>query len=56
MPELINANSQTSDEKHQMFLLKKQVVDAVLAEARIDENGDIHIKFRAGFLRQSEKA
>jgi chromosome segregation ATPase len=46
MTELINVNPQTSEEKHQVFLLKKQIVDRVIAEARIDENRDIHIKFR----------
>ena len=46
MAELINSNPQTSEEKHQVFLLKKQIVDRVIAEARIDENRDIHIKFR----------
>jgi site-specific DNA recombinase len=55
MTELIHANPQTPEEKHQVFLLKKQVVDVVLAEARIDENREIHLKFRAGFLRQSKR-
>ena len=55
MAELINANPQNPEEKHQVFLLKRQVVDAVLAEARIDENREIDIKFRAGFLSQAEQ-
>jgi len=50
MADLINANPQTSEELHQVFLLKKQIVDKVLMEARIDENREIHIKFRTEFL------
>jgi hypothetical protein len=50
MAELINSNPQTSEEKHQVFLLKKQIVDKVIAELRIDENRDIQIKFRTDFL------
>ena len=56
MAELITANPQNPDEKYQVFLLKKKVVDAVLAEARIDENREIHIKFRTDFLSQAEQA
>ncbi len=50
MDELINADPQTSEERHQMFLLKKQIVDRVLVEVRIDENRAIHLKFRTDFL------
>ncbi len=50
MAELINANPQTPEECHQVFLLKKRIVDSVLAEARVDENREIHIKFRTDFL------
>jgi len=49
MAELIHANPHTSEERHQLFLLKKRIVDTVLAEVRIDENRDIHIKFRTDF-------
>jgi site-specific DNA recombinase len=48
--KLIHANPQTSEEKHQVFLLKKQIVDTVLMEARVDENREIHVKFRKDFL------
>ena len=48
--ELIHANSQTPEERHQVFLLKKRIVDTILEEARIDENREIHIKFRTDFL------
>ena len=37
-----------------MFLLKKRIVDTVLAEARIDENREIHVKFRTDFLTRVE--
>lgn len=50
MTELIHANSQTQEERHQVFLLKKRIVDTILEEARIDENREIHIKFRTDFL------
>jgi hypothetical protein len=50
MTELINANPQTTEERHQVFLLKKRIVDTVLVEVRIDENREITIKFRTDFL------
>lgn len=53
MAELINANPQTPEERHQVFLLKKRIVDTVLAEVRIDENREIHVKFRTDFLNQA---
>jgi len=53
MAELINANPKTPEEKHQVFLMKKRIVDTVLAEARIDENREIHIKFRTNFSTHS---
>lgn len=46
---MTNASSQTPNERHQVFLLKKRIVDAVLAEARIDENCEIYVKFRTDF-------
>ena len=54
MAELIHANPPTSEERHQVFLLKKRIVDAVLAEARIDEKREIHVKFRTDFLNRVE--
>ena len=50
MTELIHANPQTPEERHQMFILKQRVVDTVLEEARIDKNRDVHVKFRTDFL------
>jgi hypothetical protein len=53
MVEVINANPQTPEERHQIFLLKKRIVDTVLAEVRIDENREINVKFRTDFLNQA---
>ena len=50
MAELINANPQTPEERHQVFLKKKRIVDTILVEASIDENREIHVKFRTDFL------
>ena len=49
MVELIHADPQTPEERHQVFLLKKRVVDTVLAEAQVDQNRQIHMKFRSDF-------
>lgn len=51
MAELIHANPQTIEERYQVFLLKKRIVETVLREARIDENREIHVKFRTDFLK-----
>jgi len=53
MAELINANPQTPEERHQVFLKKKRIVDTILVEARIDENREIHIKFRTDLLNHA---
>ena len=50
MTELIHANPQTPEERHQVFMLKKRIVDTVLEEARIGKNREIHVKFRTDFL------
>lgn len=50
MAELIAADPQTPDERHQVFLLKKRIVDTVLMDARIDEKREIHIRFRTDFF------
>ena len=52
MAGLIHAIPQTPDERHQVFLLKKRIVDTVLADARIDENREIHVKFRTDFFNR----
>jgi hypothetical protein len=53
MVELINADPQTPEERHQVFVLKKRVVDTVLEEARIDQSREIHIKFRSDFTTRT---
>jgi hypothetical protein len=50
MNQLVKAAPQTAKECHQLFLLKKRVLDTVLAYARIDGNREIHVKFRTDFL------
>jgi hypothetical protein len=50
MTKLIHADPQAPEERHQVFMLKKQIVDRVLVEVRIDENRAIHLKFRTDFL------
>ena len=42
---------QTPEERHQLFGLKKRIVDLLLAEAIIDENREIHIKVRVDLLK-----
>jgi DNA invertase Pin-like site-specific DNA recombinase len=53
MAELIDATPQNPEERHQVFLLKKRIVDTVLVEARIDENREILVKFRTDFLNHA---
>ncbi len=53
MVELINANPQTPDERHQVFLVKKQILNTVLLEARIDKDREIHVTFRTDFLNHA---
>ena len=50
MAELIHANPQTPEERHQVFMLKKRIVNTVWEEAGINENREIHVKFRTNFL------
>ncbi len=51
MEELKNAIPETPEERHQIFLLKKRIVDMLLAEATIDENREIHVKVRMDLLK-----
>ena len=53
MVELIHADPQTPEERHQVFVLKKRIVDTVLEEARIDQNRRIHIKFCSDFTTRT---
>ncbi len=54
MAELIHANPQTPEERHQVFMLKKRIVDTVLEEARIGENREIHLRFRTNFTMRGK--
>jgi hypothetical protein len=42
---------QTSEERHQLFGLKKRIVDVFWMEATIDENREIQIKVRVDLLK-----
>jgi hypothetical protein len=44
---LNRAAPQTLEEQHRVFLLKKQLVDELVAESMIDGKRDIHVEFRA---------
>jgi hypothetical protein len=48
--ELNSATPQTPEEKHRVFLMKKQLVDELVAEALIDGKRDIRVKFRAKII------
>jgi len=50
--ELNNANPKTLEELHLVFLLKKQLVDELVAEAMIDGKRDIQVEFRAKIMDQ----
>lgn len=51
MDELKKAAPQTVEERHRVFLLKKRIVDTLLAEARIDQNREIHVTIRVNLLK-----
>ena len=44
--ELNSVLSQTPDEQHRIFLLKKELVDELVEEAVIDGKRDIQVQFR----------
>lgn len=48
--ELNNAIPKTPKEQHCIFLLKKQLVDELVAEAMIDGKRDIQVEFRAKIM------
>ncbi len=50
--ELNNANPKTPEEQHLVFLLKKQLVDELVAEAMVDGKRDIQVEFRAKIMDQ----
>jgi hypothetical protein len=51
LEDVINANPQSDEERHQLFLRKRRFVDALLEEVVIDGDRQIHVKFRADILR-----
>jgi len=51
--ELNNAILKTPEEQHRVFLLKKQLVDELVAEAMIDGKRDIQVEFRAKIMDQA---
>lgn len=48
--DLNKAISKTPEEQHRVFLMKKQLVDELVAEAMIDGKRDIQVEFRAKIL------
>ncbi|NJC98405.1 MAG: hypothetical protein FIB03_19085 [Anaerolineae bacterium] len=50
--ELNNANPKTPEEQHRIFVMKKQLVDELISEARIDCKRDIQVEFRAKIMDQ----
>lgn len=48
--EFKKAIPKTPEEQHRVFLLKKQLVDELVAEARIDGKRDIQVEFRAKIM------
>jgi DNA invertase Pin-like site-specific DNA recombinase len=48
--ELNNTIPKTPEEQHRIFLLKKQLVDELVAEAMIDGKRDIQVEFRAKIM------
>ncbi len=47
---LNRATPKTPEEQHRVFLLKKQLVDELVAEAMIDSKRDIQVEFRAKIM------
>jgi hypothetical protein len=50
LEEITKANPDTTEERHSLFLRKKRLVDELLEECVIDEDRQIHIKFRTDKL------
>ena len=49
---LNNANPKTPEEQHHVFLIKKQLVDELVAKAMINGKRDIEVEFRAKIMDQ----
>ncbi len=50
--ELNNSTPKTPEEQHRVFLLKKQLVDELIAEVMINDERDIQVEFRAKVMDQ----
>ena len=50
--ELNSTIPKTPEEQHHVFLLKKQLVDELVTEARIDGKREIQVEFRAKIMDQ----
>ena len=48
--KLNNAIPKTPEEQHRVFLLKKQLVDELVAEAMIDGKRDLQVEFRTKIM------
>lgn len=48
--ELNNAIPKTPEEQHRVFMLKKKLVDELVAEAMIDGKRDIQVEFRTKIM------
>ncbi|MBI3166087.1 MAG: hypothetical protein HYZ24_15500, partial [Chloroflexi bacterium] len=48
--ELNNTIPKTPEEQHRVFLMKRQLVDELVAEAMIDGKRDIQVEFRAKIM------
>ncbi len=48
--ELNNTIPKTPEEKHRVFVMKKKLVDELVAEAMIDGKRDIQVEFRAKIM------
>jgi hypothetical protein len=48
--ELRNATPQTEEERHEVFLLKKQIVDTLVERVTIDKNHDVNVQIRLNLL------
>jgi hypothetical protein len=51
-PEMnsMSSSSKTPEEQYRVFLMKKQLVDELVAEAMIDGKRDIQVEFRAKIM------
>jgi hypothetical protein len=51
LEDVINANPQSDEERHALFLRKRRYIDDLLEEVAIDGDRQIYVKFRVDVLR-----